>query len=220
MIAPQPAGMDMNALMARIRRLVQMDTTVFEEVRTDREATVPALMVAAASTLLAGFGGWLWWTVADLPESGDRFIQSFIIGSILSMIVWALWLGITYVMLTQVFRARADISELIRVMGFAAVPLALSVLMFVPLIDFAVGLISIALLFGLNVIAVQTTTDAPAGRVLVAVGAGFAVWAIILTFLVGDDNTLAPGFFLLDTGKEILKDIGDIFSGFNGIPSE
>jgi hypothetical protein len=143
-------------------------------------------------------------------------------------------LGLDYVWLMGVwdkslvgrdlFRARADMGELIRVMGFAALPLALSALMFIPLIDFGVGLISVALLFGLNVIAVQTTTDAPAGRVLVAVGAGFAVWAIILTFLAGDadDNTLAPGFFLFDTGKEFLIDRGNEFLINLGdiIPSE
>jgi hypothetical protein len=212
---PQADGMDMNMLGQRLRRLVMLDTTVFEEVRADREATVPALLVAAISTVLAGFGGWLWWVVADLPESGDRFIQSFIIGSIISMILWGVWLGITYVLLTQAFRARADANELLRVMGFAAIPLALSALMFIPVLDFAIGLVSLVLLFGLNVIAVQTTTDAPAGRVLAAVGGGFAVWALVLTILVGDDNTLAPGFFIFDVGKEILKDIGDFTSSFD-----
>ena len=114
-------------------------------------------------------------------------------------------------MLTQVFRARADVNELIRVMGFAAAPLALSALMFVPLLDFGIGLTSLALLFGANVIAIQSATDAPAGRVLAATGAGFLVWAVGLSLFVSDANAYAPGFFLFEVGAELLRDVGSVF---------
>jgi hypothetical protein len=200
---PQPGGsasVDMNALMQRVRRLATLDTAVFDEVRTDTTATLPALIVAAGATLLFGIGGWLWWVLQDFnPHSGELFFKSAILGSIVSLILWGVWVAITYVVLTQVFRARADINEMVRVMGFAAAPLAIGLLLFIPGLDFGIGLASVVLLFGTTVIAVSSATDAPAGRVLASVGAGFAVWALILSLFVSTDyfwDTWAPNILL------------------------
>jgi hypothetical protein len=136
------------------------------------------------------------------------------LGSILSVILWGIWVAITYVMLTQVFRARAEVNELIRVMGFAAAPLALSVLMFIPGLDFGIGLAATGLFFATTVLAVQTATDAPAGRSLVATLAGFAVWAIVLGLLTTKDHTWAPGFFVMDRPVDALRDLANSFSTF------
>lgn len=203
-------GFDPNALMERVRRLAMLDTSVFSEVRTDTSATVPAIVVAGGSTLLAGFGGWLWWLLNDIPDGTKIFWQSLILGSIISFLLWGVWLAITYVMLTQVFRGRADVNELVRVMGFGMLPLALSLLVFIPGLDFGIGIASLALLFGLTMIALQSATDAPAGHVLAANGAGFAVWAIVLGLLVTDSHAWAPGFFVLDGGVETLKSLADL----------
>lgn len=209
-------GFDPNALLERVRRLAMFDTTVFSEVRTDRSATVPAIVVAAGATLLAGFGGWVWWLLNDIPDASKIFWQSLILGSIISFLLWGVWIAITYVMLTQVFRARADVNELVRVMGFGMLPLALSLFIFIPGLDFGIGVASLALLFGVTMIAVQSATDAPAGHVLAANGAGFAVWAIVLGLLVTDSHAWAPGFFMLDSGSELLKSIADAVNSFSG----
>lgn len=212
---PQPAGsIDVNVLMQRVRRLVTLDTSVFDEVRMDRSATIPAIVVAAGATLLFGLGGWLWWLLQDIPKAGDIFIKSFILGSIAAMVLWALSVAVTFVVLTQLFRARVDPNELVRVMGFAVAPLALGVLMFIPGIEFGVALTAVALFFGATVIAVQSATDAPAGRVLAACGAGFLVWAVVLGLLVNDDNAFAPGIFVFDVGTEVLKAFGGVNSAF------
>ena len=134
--------------------------------------------------------------------------------SILSIALWGVWVAITYVMLTQVFRARADVNELVRVMGFATAPLALTILMFIPGLDFGIGLAASALFFGTTVIAVQSATDAPAGRVLVATAAGFAVWAIVLGLLTTSTHNWAPGFFVMDRPVDALKDISNSFGSF------
>lgn len=202
----QSGGMDVNALTQRIRRLATLDTTVFDEVRTDANSTIPAMVVAVVSMFLFGLGGWLWWTFNGPDfEGSDIFVKSFLVGSILALVLWAVAVGITYVVLTQLFRARADINELVRVMGFATAPLALGVLLFIPVLDFGIGLTVLMLFFGTTVLAVQSATDAPGGRVLVAVGAGFAVWAIVLALFVSDENLYAPGFFIFDWGGEYLR---------------
>ena len=197
---PAAGGMDVNVVMQRLRRLVTLDTTVFDEVRGDTAATLPAVLVAVASTLLFGLGGWLWFIFQDYETgAGDVFFRSVILGSIVSLVLWAVWVGVTYVMLTQVFRARADVNEVIRVMGFAAAPLAIGVLMFIPGLDFGISVAAVGLLLGANLIAVQSATDAPAGKVLASVGAGFAVWAIVLSLLASEpqlNDLLVPNFFI------------------------
>jgi hypothetical protein len=86
--------------------------------------------------------------------------------------------------------------------------------MFIPGVDFGIGLAAVALFFGTTTIAIQSATDAPAGRVLVANAAGFAVWSIILGLLVTSSHTWAPGFFIFDRGSEILKDIADAYNSY------
>jgi hypothetical protein len=212
----QSGRMDMNLQMQRLRRLATLDTTVFDEVRGDTTSTIPAVVIAVVSTFLFGLGGWLWWAVNVGVIEGDVFLESFLLGSIISIILWGVWVGVTYVMLTQLFRARADVNELIRVMGFAAAPLALGVLMFLPLVDFGVGLTVMVLFFGTTFLAVQSVTDASPGRALAANTLGFMVWAVILALFVSDaDNPLAPGFFVFDSGTEILRDAENLFRAFS-----
>ena len=200
----------MQGMMNRLMRLARLDTTVFDEVRLDAAATVPSVIVAAASILLSGLGGWLWWSMQDFGDKGKVLMQSMILGSIFAMALWVAWVLIVYVLLTQVFRAQADVQQLVRVMGLAAAPLALTVLMFIPGADFGIGLASLALFFGLSTIAVQSATNASAGTVLVCNAAGFAVWAIVLGFLVTDSSFFAPGFFLMDAPNEALASLNNI----------
>jgi hypothetical protein len=209
MIEQAGGGMDVNVIVQRVRRIFTLDSTVFDEVRMDRHATVSAVIVAVGSIFIFGLGGWLWWTINGPDNSsigsGELFVKSLLLGSILASALWFAWVGITYVTLTQLFRARADLNELVRVMGFAAAPLALGLLLLLPVLDFSIGLAALALMFGSTLIAVQSATDASPGRALVSVAAGFIVWALVLSLFVSDENFYAPGFFIFDFGPEFLR---------------
>ena len=207
---PRGSQLDFAVLSDRLQRLVRLDTSVFDEVRHDASATVPAVLVATVSTLLAGVGGWLWWLLQDYPDSGKVLVQSVILGTVFSVALWIVWLLVAWVILTQLFREEADWQQILRTMGMAAIPLALSVAMFIPGIDLGVGLASIALFFGLTTIAIQSTTTANPAHVLVANLAGFAVWAIVLGLLVTSTNFLAPGVFLFDASSEALSELQDL----------
>jgi len=193
---PMEGGMNLQVLGNRLQRLVMLDTTVFEEIRGDQTATIPAIVVAVVATFLAGFGGWLWWLREFDFDERKVFVQSVILGTAISMGFWILWLFISWVVLSQVFRQQADWQEMLRTMGMAAAPLALSLGLFIPELDFGVGLASVVLLFGLTTLAIQATTSASQPQVLIANLAGFAVWAIVLGLLVTEDSFLAPGIFL------------------------
>ena len=212
---PVEPRLDLAILSDRLLRLFRLDTSVFDEVRQDPMATVPAIFVVVASTVLAGLGGWLWWIVQDFGDTGKVFIQSVILGSVFSVALWIVWLLIAWVILSQLFREEADWQQMLRTMGMAAAPLALSVVLFIPGIDFGVGLTSMALLFGLTTIAIQAVTPANPARVLVANLGGFALWAIVLGLLVTSDSFLAPGIFLLDAPSERLSELADFLGDFD-----
>ena len=55
--------MDPNVILGRVLRLARLDTSVFDEVRDDQNETIPAVIIAAISALLAGIGSFLWWKV-------------------------------------------------------------------------------------------------------------------------------------------------------------
>ena len=188
--------MDFQVVMSRLMRLARLDTTVFDEVRMDPTATASSFVVAAAATFAAGLGGWLWWIQKTDFDGGKVFVQSVILGSLFAIALWMVWLFVAYVLLTQVFRERADLQQLIRTMGMAAAPLGLSILLLIPGINFGFGLASIALFFGLTNIAIQSVTTAEPAKVLMANAAGFVIWAVILTLLVDNRTYLAPGIFI------------------------
>ena len=212
---PMEPGLDFSILSARLMRLVRLDTTVFDEVKQDPAATLPAVFVVIASTLLAAVGGWMWWVIKGFGDNRKVFVHSVIMGTVFSFALWIVWLLVAWVILTQLFREDADWQQMLRTMGMASAPLALSVAMFIPGIDMGIALASIALFFGLNTIAIQATTQANPARVLIANLAGFAVWAIVLGLLVTDTSYLAPGIFLFDAPGEALSKLIDAASGFS-----
>ena len=185
-----------NVIVGRLTLLARLDTSVFDEVRMDPAATASSFVVAAAAAFAAGLGGWLWWIQEAEFDEGRVFFQSVVLGSLFAIGLWVVWLGVVYVLLTQVFRERADPQQLIRTMGMAAAPLGLSLFILVPGFGFGLGLASVALFFGLTTIAIQSVTTAEPAKVLTANALGFAVWAVILTLLVDGRTYLAPGIFI------------------------
>jgi hypothetical protein len=194
---------DLQLISAWLRRLAQLDTRVFDEVRTNPAATIPCALIVAGAMLLSGLGGWLWWTLRDFPDSGQILVHSALIGSAIALALWGLaWLGLVYVMLTQVFRARAYIEQLLRVMGLASAPIALMGFMFIPGISLAIGIAALGFTFALTCVAISSASTAEPGQVLAANLVGFLVWAAVLTLLANAGGSElqphAPGVFLFN----------------------
>jgi hypothetical protein len=199
-------AVDPQTILAWLRRLVALDTTVFDEIRGNPTSTIPAVLIVAVAIFLSGVGGWLWWLVEGFGNADDIFVKSALFGSALSVLIWHVgWLLVVYVLLTQFFRERVFLEQLLRVMGLAMAPLALGVFMFVPELSLAIGISSLALAFGLATIAIQRVTTADAARVLVSNLVGFLVWSTVMTLLVSDTKQLAPGVFLYDAPAAVGK---------------
>ena len=195
--------MDPNLVINRILRLARLDTTVFDEVRDDVNELIPALVVAGVSALLAGLGATLFWLFNfDSNYRPEKvWLNNFILGSLFMAALYFVWILVTYVIIVQLYKASADLQSLIRTMGYAAVPLALSVLMFIPVLYPVIALVSIILLFVMSIYAVQSVTNADSSQVVIANLAGFAVMALVLSIVAfnGDRSVIGAGIFSIIT---------------------
>lgn len=191
--------MDPNVIVNRIVRLAKLDTTVFDEVRDDERELVPALIVAVISTLLSAIGAWLY-LLLKAPDGididfGNVFVKEILLGSIFSLVLWGVWVGVAYVVLVQFYREQADVQSLLRTMGYAAFPLSLSVLMLITPAGLGIGIAAMVLWFVMSTYAIQATTSASSDHVVMANAVGFLVFAVVLSFLA-DQSGMAPGVWI------------------------
>ncbi len=203
-----------------LMRLARLDVTVFDDVKDEATATVPALAVVAAASLLAGLGSWLWWifeidfpAAANIGEKNiEAFWKTFILGGIFMTLLWLLWVYISAMILSRAFRASADMNQMIRTMGLAFAPMAISFLVVISVLAVPFGVIAVAATLLLTNAAIQATTDGQPHQVVLANLTGFAVFALLLgvlnniaqiTFDFGfgaraEYGGLAPGIFFFD----------------------
>jgi len=117
--------------MSWLGRLVRLDYTVFEELRSNSSATPTAILIVLATGVIAGFGTWLWalqhdnFTGVDVMEV---LLKAVVIGSVVQLAVWFAWVYITYMLAARVFGSVVRFGELTRGLGFAFAPVAVAVL--------------------------------------------------------------------------------------------
>ena len=196
--------MDPNALLNKILRLARLDTTVFDEVRDDQNELIPATIVTVVSAMLAGLGAMLFYTINDVfaSEAPDGlFLRTFLMGGIFLGMLYLGWILIAYVTLVQIFKASADLQSLMRTMGYAALPLSLSLLMFIPVLGPVFAIVPLGLLFVFTIYATQAVTNADSTQVVIANAAGFAAMVLVLGIIAttGDvpypDAPIGAGIF-------------------------
>jgi len=195
----------LNQARRQVLSAASFDPDAYETVRDDPAATVYAVAVVVVSTLLAALGGFLWTRFAAAPppifetDTARFFTRSVVLGSLLQVAMWAVWVGVTQTWLTQIYMVRdVPLSSLVRTMGFAFAPMALQVFLFLPVIEFPLGMIAVGGTVGCTVLAVRAASGATPGQALVATMAGFVIFAMALGMLGNTDTDLAPGIFALD----------------------
>jgi len=197
-------GASFQNLGSWLLRLARLDLTVFDDVKDDVSATVPTLTVAVVASFLSGLGSWLWWTFQDFPKGGgDVFVKSFLLGSILQVGVWFLWVYVAAMILSRGLGVTADLNRLLRTMGLAFAPMSITVLMLVSFLTVPFGVIAIAATVALTYVAIQAATDAEPHQVMLANIVGFVIFAVVLGILaniseVYNTGGLAPGLFFFN----------------------
>lgn len=196
-------GASFQNLGSWLLRLARLDLTVFDDVKDDVSATVPTLTVVVVASFLSGLGSWLWWTFEDFPHAGEVFVKSFLVGSILQVAVWFLWVYIAAMVLSRGLRVPADLNRMTRTMALAFAPMAIAVLMLISFFTVAFGVIAVASTVALTYVAIQAATDAEPQQVMLANVVGFVIFAVVLGILanvsdVFDTGGLAPGLFFFN----------------------
>jgi hypothetical protein len=204
--------MDINLVLNRLMRLAQLDTSPFDEVRDDPRENITAVAIVAVSALLAGIGTMLWLILIKGDFVGDAadldfvsvFLKVILLGTIFTVVMWAVWVGVTGVVLQSVFKEPVDMLSLARTMGYASFPFAASFLVLLPFLSMGVGLAALVAWFVLTIFAVQAASGADSGKVIKATLAGFFVFAVILG-IFGRGTGIATGVFINSESRGIAE---------------
>ncbi len=191
-----------------IARLLRLDLSAFEEIRATPSATMSAVLVVFAASVLAGFGSWLWSVFNRELSELDRtevLVKSLVIGCLVQTAVWFLWVYVTRWVLDWGYRIKIDFLELMRTMGFAFAPVALTILVLIGGLAVPIGILAFGMALLLTNAAIQSTSDAELSEAMVANLAGFGAFLIVMGVFsnvaeVGTFGGISPGilFFSLD----------------------
>jgi len=100
----------------RLIGALALDPPIYEEIEADTRATGQAMLVVFLSSVSAGIGAFGW---------GSGSWRGILFVSALSLVSWAMWAVLTYVIGTQLLpegQTRSDVGQLLRTIGFAAAP--------------------------------------------------------------------------------------------------
>ena len=189
----------LSATLGRFRRIATLDESVFDDLRIDATATVPALLTTVLGLLSLGLGGWIWWRMAGLGEAGTVFLKSVLLGGVFGFGAWLLWLLIIYTVLQRASGVTIRVEQLLRTAGFASVVLVLALGMAIPPIAFGAGIVALLAWAVTTQLAVERTVGRGGGDVVAANLAGFAVWVLIMSLIATGTNQVGPGPFLAES---------------------
>jgi len=164
----------MATFLERVVRAAKLDVTLYEEVENDTMANGQALGVVVLSSVAAGIGA----------GAGAR---GLVLGTIASLVGWAFWAWITYLIGTRWLRepgTQADWSQLARTIGFAQAPGLLRVVGVIPFLHGFVFLVTAVWTLVAVVIGVRQALDFTS--TLRAVAVCFLGWLVqvVLSALV------------------------------------
>lgn len=159
----------MSSLRERIVGSLYADPQVFDEVEHDQSATSQAAGVVIVAALLAALGEGV---------AAEGFIIRFIVIALWAVVAWFLWAALTLLIGTRVFEGQANMGEMLRVIGFANAPRAANVLVFIPIIGWAIRVIVSLWSLVVAYVAIREGLDLDGFRALVTVIVGWLVMAI------------------------------------------
>lgn len=170
-------------LWERMLRAARLDTTVYEEVERDPNATSQALLVVVIVAVLGGIGG------------GVRLgVLGFVGGIIAAIVAWIVWSLITYLIGTTVFKGTATFGEMLRCIGFAYTPSALRLFAFIPFLGGIIVLVALIWTLFTMIIAIRQALDISTGQAIITAVIAWIINAIIAAILAAIGLGVAMGF--------------------------
>lgn len=153
-------------LGGRMIRAARLDGSLYDEIKTDRQAPVQAALVVILSAVAAGVG------VVVQTGVGDFFLK--ILQALLEWYILAFFTCVAGTRLLREPQTRTDVGGVVRMISFASAPGMIRLLAVIPGVGgYVIGVASVWML-GATVVAVRKTLDyTTMGR---AVGACVIGW--------------------------------------------
>ena len=191
------APFDWRRSLSLHRRLLAGDLSVMREVSENESDTLPSLVVMLIGVLAASLGAWLW-VVIDTRGAmlGDQAMKVLVLGSVVSIFGWALWVALTWRALHSIFEVSVPITALMRSLAIVGGFAVWQFFMLAGPASFAVGLLVTIAGILLSVVAVRAAApDADDRAAVISVGIGFGAYALALS-LVADLTGVGSGVFV------------------------
>jgi hypothetical protein len=141
----------MGVFIDRMIRAAKLDTSLYEEVESDKGALGQAMGVVVLSSVSTGIG---------LFNTGG--LEGLVIGTTIALFGWYVWAFLTYVIGTKLLpepQTRATHHELLRTIGFASSPGIIRVLALSPSLARAVLFVTGIWMLVAMIIAVRQALD-------------------------------------------------------------
>ena len=104
-------------LIERVLGVLKLDVNTYEAIEADESATSQAALVVAIVAIVGGVVGG-----GFSAMLGGSFIGTFISTLISAFVGWFIWSVVTYFVGTTLFGGKADLGQMLRVLGFAQAP--------------------------------------------------------------------------------------------------
>ena len=164
--------MAVDQVIERLTRVLKLDSAVFKEIAEDESATGPAVGVSALAAAIGGISG----------DAG--VVNGIIVGAISGVVGLFIWTGLVFVA-GKLFGGKAPYINLVRPIGYASAPFALSIIPFLGIIGLAYSLV-------IQIRAVREVNEVGDGSAVATVLLPFGIIFIIAVLLA-----IAIGFALM-----------------------
>ena len=163
--------------MARTTRAAKLESRLYEEVKTDKDATSQALVVVLFSSLAASIGA-----------STHAGLGGLVMGGLVALLAWYIWTFLTYIIGARLFpvsQTSASHRELWGTLGFASAPGVLRVFGAIPgLTGIAFLVAAVWMLFAAVIAARQALNYTSTTRAAGVCVPGWLVHVFLLFFLL------------------------------------
>jgi hypothetical protein len=176
-------------LVERLKGVLRLQATTFEEIERDPKAIVEALLVVVAVAIAALIG--------SIGNEGERGLLSGILSAIIG---WLVFSALCYVVGTRFVASpetSSSWSELLRVLGYAEAPNALAIVAFVPLFGGLVAAIGAIWSLLAAILGIRQALEVPYPRAaIIAVIAWIArlVLMLLISFIFGVTSLIFRAF--------------------------
>ena len=175
----QNAGSD--GFVDRLVGVARLDMPTYEAIEHDRTET-PAAGVVALASIAGGFG-----------EAGRNGIGDWVGGIVVNLVLWAAFAAVASFVSTRVLPAASmnvSLGQVLRTLGFAAAPLLLWFLGFVPGLGGLLAMVGLGWFFVTATVLLRQALDVGMGRAIAVAAVSLVPAALTATVI---NNALGAG---------------------------